>query len=680
VSLDKTEFADLFRKRQTQCETFWTNWRSEARDDYDFIAGRQISEADERKAKRQRRPLVTFNYSEKMIDAVAGAEVSNRNEVTYLPRKTESSGEADVWNAGAKWSRDECNAEDEEGDAFRDMLICGLGWTQTRVSYDDDPDGMLVVDRVDPLEMRSDPAATKAGLKDRRYQYRKWWVDKRDAELEWPNAEFTNTDAYTPPNENVVGVVTHGEGYVNDESISDLHKGQVLITCYECVEREPFYRVAVGGQVMTLTPEQYSKVSKHLEEANVKSVKQYHNVYYRGFFSGETLLEAALSPCQKGFTFQAMTGKRDRNRNTWYGLTRVMKDPQRWANKWLSQILHIINTNAKGGLMAEANAFVDLKKAQEEWGKPDSITLFKEGALANDRVREKSVVNYPAGLDKLMQFALGSLPMVTGINLEALGLANREQAGVLEQQRKQAAYGLLSPIFSSLRNYRKSQGHILLDMMNNFIADGRLIRVGGQENAQFVPLAKSEGAISYDIIVDQAPDAPDVKDKTWATLETLVPAMLKAGIPVPPDLLDYAPIPTSLATKWKQFIANNPAQNEQTKQLQEQLQQLQEENMQLKADHTAEMQKVQAQIQIMWQKLELDKAKASAEIEIKREQGQLQLQQDAAQGQMQMQHQAEEHAQAMDLQQQQVDNQHEAAMAAAKQRPAPAPRSKSKGK
>jgi hypothetical protein len=235
-----------------------------------------------------------------------------------------------------------------------------------------------------------------------------------------------------------------------------------------------------------------------------------------------------------------------------------MKDPQRWANKWLSQILHIVNSNAKGGLLAESTAFVDPIKAQEEWSSPDSITWMKEGALSGKKVQEKSMTNYPTGLDKLMQFALGSLPMVTGINLEALGLANREQAGVLESQRKQAAYGLLSPLFASLRLYRKAEGRVLGHMINDYIADGRLIRVGGPESQQFAPLLKAEGLMEYDVIVDQSPNAPDVKESTWEALIQLVPAMLKAGVPIPPDVLDYAPIPTALASKWKQFVEQQP--------------------------------------------------------------------------------------------------------------------------
>jgi len=55
------------------------------------------------------------------------------------------------------------------------------------------------------------------------------------------------------------------------------------------------------------------------------------------------------------------------------GLIKTMRDPQMWANKWLSQSLHILNTTAKGGIVAEEDAFADMTEAEEKWAQPDTI-------------------------------------------------------------------------------------------------------------------------------------------------------------------------------------------------------------------------------------------------------------------------------------------------------------------
>ena len=98
---------------------------------------------------------------------------------------------------------------------------------------------------------------------------------------------------------------------------------------------------------------------------------------------------------------------------------------------------------------------------------------------------------------------------------------------------------MLAPIFDSLRRYRKFQGHILLSFIHNFISDGRMIRIGGVGNEQFLPLTKRPDAPEYDIIVDQAPNSPDVKEQTWETLQNLVPGLLNV---IPTDPFDGRPL------------------------------------------------------------------------------------------------------------------------------------------
>ena len=233
MAFNKAIFTETALRNIKDAENFWHNWRTAARDDYAFISGNQWLSEDEAILRDQKRPPVTFNYSEKMIDAVVGAEVSNRQEVTYKPRGVEDAPLAELWNSAASWANEESNAEDEESDAFRDMLICGLGWTQRRLSYDEDPDGKILLDRIDPLEVWYDPAASKPGLTDRRFNFRKWWVDEREANREWPNQIFPATS----DDNTGIGVITRGHRYAEgEEDEQDRHKGQVQIILYECVE------------------------------------------------------------------------------------------------------------------------------------------------------------------------------------------------------------------------------------------------------------------------------------------------------------------------------------------------------------------------------------------------------------------------------------------------------------
>jgi len=282
-------------------------------------------------------------------------------------------------------------------------------------------------------------------------------------------------------------------------------------------------------------------------------VKQRRRKYYRAFVCADILLEDIEEI--DAFHINLMTAKRDRNSNTWYGIVRAMLDPQKWANKFFSEILYILNTNAKGGLLAERTAFEDPRKAEEEWASPNSIVMLNDGAIANKRIMPKPQSDIPPAIDRLMGFAIGAIRDVTGINLEFLGLAERDQAGVLEYQRKQAGLTILATIFDSLRRYRKEQGKILLLFIQNYISDGRLIRIDTELGPQYKNLIKQPDDIKYDVIVDTAPTSPNQKEMVFQMITQMLPVLRDLGVPITPDFLEYSPLPAKMVQNWRKAMA-----------------------------------------------------------------------------------------------------------------------------
>src|SRR5690554_6074104 len=65
----------------------WEEWRQEARDLYDLIAGRQWPPEDEARMREQMRPMVTFNVAGKYLDSVVGLQINNRQDIRYFPRE-----------------------------------------------------------------------------------------------------------------------------------------------------------------------------------------------------------------------------------------------------------------------------------------------------------------------------------------------------------------------------------------------------------------------------------------------------------------------------------------------------------------------------------------------------------------------------------------------------------------
>lgn len=552
-------------------------WRRKAREDFAFTAGEQLSEEDKARLREMNRPIIVMNRIEPVIDSVAGSEVANRQEVRFIPRSQGDVQVNEVLTAAAKWFRDQCDAEDEESDAFRDTIICGMGWTETRLDYEDEPEGAPVIERCDPLQMVWDSAATKRNLVDmRRVFHIRRDIPIAEARALCPgdqfedadyNASWVDTDTETEPH--------HVDNTFYDKDEAGAGGGQdhcVTMVRAQWWERVPVYLVldpTNPDNILTLDKKAFDDIAAKAKLAGValSHTRQTRKIYKQAFL-GNVLLEIGEAPCRDHFSFKCITGKRDRNANSWYGLVRAMKDPQRWANKWMSQTVHIMNTSAKGGILAERGFFENDADAEATWARQDAITWARQGALSGQspKYAQKPQSEFPSSSFQLMQFAISSIRDVSGVNVEILGMqAGADQAASLDMQRKQSAMTILQPLFDSLRRYRKEQGRLLLYLIENYLSDGRLIRIVGQEQERYVPLIRQPGNASYDVIVDEAPTSPNQKEATWSMLQQLLPVI---GTLLPPAtwlaLLKYSPLPSSAQKDISDSISQSqPSQPQQ---------------------------------------------------------------------------------------------------------------------
>jgi hypothetical protein len=596
------------------------DWREKAREDFAFTSGDQLSEEDKQKLRDMNRPIIIMNRVEPIIDSVSGSEVANRQEVQFIPRQQGAVQVNEVLTSAAKWFRDQCDAEDEESDAFREMVVCGLGWTETRLDYEDDPDGAPKVERRDPLEMVWDSTAKKRNLVDMRRLFHVCRdIPIEEARALCPNDDFEDSDYNATWVDSKESKEPHENNnrFYNKEGLEDGEEADKSVTMVRAQwwERVPVWRVLdpappqpdpanpgappPGQQILTLDKQEFDDLSKKAKMLGItlQFAKQTRKVYKQAYL-GAALLEIGEAPCKDHFSFKCMTGKRDRNKNSWYGLVRAMKDAARWSNKFFSQTMHIMNTTAKGGIMVERGQFFENDTdGEESYAKSDQITMLKQGALsgANPKFVQKPQGEFPAATFNLMNFAITSLRDVTGVNVEILGAEqSANQAASLDLQRKQSAMIILQPLFDSLRRYRKEQGRLLLYLIENYLSDGRLIKIVGQDEAQYVPLVRQPGVTTYDVIVDESPSSPNQKEATWSMLQQLLPVI---GKMLPPAtwlaLLKYSPLPTSA----QKDISDSIQQSQQN------------------APPNPEQQKLAADAQRAQQELQVNNAKAAAEID-----------------------------------------------------------------
>lgn len=560
-------------------------WRVQAREDFDFIAGEQWEPEVKKTLEAQGRPTITFNRVLSVIKAVAGIEINGRHETVFIPRNTDAGDVKinELLTQASQWMADGCDAEDEQSEAFQDALVCGLGFTEQVISYDEDPEGKYVETKIDPLEMYWDCDARAKNIIDakRIFRVRRMTLDEarsfvQSLGVNVPDSELNAAWAASAGYGDTEDPRPVEERRFRDENITlpNDPKSEVYIVQAQWWERERYWRVAgfQAGMTESLDEKQFEQF-KHramLLGLDVIAVPLTRRVYKQAFMGASILGEVRKCPAGDRFNFKCITGEKNRNKGSWYGLVRLMRDPQMWANKWLSQTLHILNATAKGGIIAETGAFDDQRQAEETYAQPDAITWAAQGAIQKNMIMQKPGVGIPTAYVNLLQFAITSIRDVTGINMELLGMRDVNQPGILEAQRKQAALTILATLFDSLRRFRKEVGRVRLHYIQNYLSDGRLIRIVGKDGDgfQLVPLLRDNTIGSYDVIVDDAPTSPNQKEQAWGIIAQLLPIFGKVLTPeIVLKLLKYSPLPTQVVEELEQLAAKPNPEAEAQKQL-----------------------------------------------------------------------------------------------------------------
>lgn len=330
--------------------------------------------------------------------------------------------------------------------------------------------------------------------------------------------------------------------------------------------------------MLRMSPDAYQIYQKFLAAVNidinqVKKVQQARKVYKQAWIGRKVLpikdpmrrnapIFVEECPNPKGFSFHCITAEPDETKGTWFGLISVIRDPQRWANKWATQIITILNTTAKGGIIAERDAFDDPEEAEKNYAAPDAITWAATRALSGARgskIMSKPGAGNINGLDRMLQMALEEIRQASGVNHEILGLRDVNQPGVLEAQRKQAAMTILATVFDSLRRMRRSVGHNRLHYIQAHFADGRLVPILGDRGREYIKLIKDKVQGDYDVVVEDAPTSPNQKQETWAIIVQMLPVIRDKLTPeMWVLLLEYSPLPSKLVEALKEMISTPP--------------------------------------------------------------------------------------------------------------------------
>lgn len=575
---DASDIIKTVHQRINDCLLVQAWWRAnEIRDNYCLVEGDQWLEDARDRQNLDGMPARTVNKSAIVIDSVCGFEIQNRSEVNYVPRLPTDSqmGFSDMVNDGVKYIEQACNAAFHNSLAFKDMLVCGVGVTDTIISYDNNPDGETIVERVFPYLTLWDVAARGKNLEDANWVIRAKVVDK-DA-MEGYIKEAMDQDE-----------VDANFGASIDARFLDffntvmITKSLGIIYEYQWREKIPFYRVnnpLVGfmGDPMDPYAQQIVQLAKTLQEKYkfdvtkdrvfsidskdrsalkeafellglpFKAIKQKKYKYYRATVVGNKLFDKEENFSQTGFSLKFMTGKFSEVRQCYYGMMRAMKEAQRMYNQAISDYEGFLRTVPKGGVIIESDAVPNMEAFVQTYTKARQVMIVNPGALAGGKIMPKPAVPVPPGLLDMISFSSAAMLEATGVTPEFMGLnESKEMTATLNRQLVRQGLTVLSAYFDAKKFYTIAQGKLFIDCLRVMAenAEGRLIRVMNDGEAQFIPLLNDGIAAEYDVIVEDVPQTPTERQDTFEKLLQLSGILLNKPNPIDitPMLMQFSPL------------------------------------------------------------------------------------------------------------------------------------------
>jgi hypothetical protein len=576
------QIIDWIKRERHNAKPHVEAYRKQEKECRKFVDGKQMSDADRAALKAELRPDNAFNAVQKFIRFVSGVERMSPDALIFSPINENDDIQqqfGELVTRAYDWALAKTKGIYKRSMAFEDLLIGGMGWLDYRLEYSIDPSGLIEAERCPPQEMLW-PETSAQNLGDARWLGRECYIDRDEACARWPDQEklikaslLINEKTGRPEAD---GLVRYTVPYIEtlpieEEQVSMFKKDKVKILEWEYYENEAGYYFfdPLEKNDAWFNKRDFAAYRKRLLTFKKMVVKDYvpraKKKFHKIFLLNDRyqLGEILDMPCQQ-FTKACMTCHYDPDEKYFYGFAKLFIDPQRYANKFFNQVIEIIATSGKGGLLAEEGA-IDPNKVEDierKYAKPGSVTMFEPGAISQGKIKDKTVGQLPATAMQMVQYCISMMEDVSGIKPEAsFGQGTQPVPGVTQKQRQRSGLLLLAGEFDSLDLFRITEGEVIFALLGE-LADDRLIRVGGPIDGQVVKLFRQPFSEKYDLSLDDTERDPNIRQLYQENIIQVLPTLLRMNV-FPPELLDYFILPYKVKKSLKEAIVRIAQQQRQ---------------------------------------------------------------------------------------------------------------------
>jgi hypothetical protein len=311
-----------------------------------------------------------------------------------------------------------------------------------------------------------------------------------------------------------------------------------------------------SGQTRELTKEEVKllkKTQKYNEDVRVK------HTLNMGLFAKGVLLEHKETdrlyfPFIPYFVARMKSGEP-------YSLIWIALELQDAINKRESKSLHLLTTNQA---IYEQGAVTDPVQFALEKSRPDGQMEINKGYF--ERFQLHNNLELAQGHLAMHGMSKDDFRRVTGINPDAMGEKSEVRSGVGIARKQAMTDVIIAPIFDNFRRTRVIQGRVVLELIQQHYTQPLTFYITDNLKAAKEVALDSDtlAAIkqrTYDIIVDEAPDATTRREETLQSLGQVLPAILPFGPMWAEIMFDLVDIPDKDEIMKKVQAASQPPPN-----------------------------------------------------------------------------------------------------------------------
>ena len=549
----------------------WRDWRKHAAKCHDYKENKQWTDAELAELAKRGQPPTVNNQISVTINRMVGQFVRQATRVIYKGRNPQDQPGAEVLSDLFRFIRQSNDLEFEEKDQAEDGFTGGFGVLKASVTYDDTFQPHIEMKCVDSFTVLPDPYSRRYDWNiDANFICEAYWVDPEELKKLHPD----KAGAISQIMDSGAGLGQLGDvdRIRRDDWVDDKqHRVRVIEQWYKSKERQAICVFQDGSVLDKDTGELYDPMSGQTATLGKKEVKaakeqQKYEEFDRirhtlnmGLFAKGVLLEHKETerryfPHIPYFVARKKSGEP-------YSLIHIALEMQDAINKRESKALHLLTTNQA---IYEMGAVTDKTEFALEKAKPDGQLEINKGYI--ERFKLVDNVELAQGQLAMHAQAKEDFRRITGINPDALGEKSEMRSGVGVARKQAMTDVIIAPVFDNFRRTRVIQGRVVLELIQQHYTQPTIFHITDKLDAPKEVALDNETLraikqTTYDIIVDEAPDATTRREETVQTLGQILPAILPLGPMWGEIMFDLMDIPDKAEIMKKVEAASQPPPN-----------------------------------------------------------------------------------------------------------------------